>query len=89
MRRRELLLLVRRRCVAAHSACARNKSDAGDRLPQHASAGPATRMWPLPPGTERTGYVEGQNVAIEYRWAEGRLDRARIGQPTSLAAKSM
>ena len=26
-------------------------------------------------GLEKTGYVEGQNLAIEYRWAEGRYDR--------------
>ena len=27
------------------------------------------------PGLNETGWVDGQNVAIEYRWAEGHYDR--------------
>jgi len=35
----------------------------------------ADRLRGFRQGLRDTGYVEGENVAVEYRWAENRLDR--------------
>ena len=32
-------------------------------------------------GLRETGHVQGRNLAIEYRWAEGRNDRCRHWRP--------
>src|SRR5258708_5276260 len=106
MRRREFITLLGG-ATAAWSFAARAQQPA---LPVigflHAgSSTESTRF--VPPyrqGLKETEFIEGQNVSIEFRWAEGRYDRlsematdfvrrrvaviAAFGPPAGLAAKS-
>jgi len=84
MRRRELVLLLGGTMIATHALRAQQKatpligwlsSFSAPRNLDDLSRDPAQQ------GLRETGYVEGQNMAFEYRWAEGHYDR-----PAALAA---
>src|SRR5205823_7813439 len=46
-----------------------------DALPILSAESSALRVAAFRQGLSETGYIERQNVAIDYRWAEGRYDR--------------
>ena len=90
MRRRELMLLLCGAMTVARAPCAQQKAMPVIGYLVGASPGPyAPFVAAFHQGLSETGYVEGQNVAIEYRWAEGRYDRLPNWPPTSSAARSM
>jgi putative ABC transport system substrate-binding protein len=102
MRRRELMLLLGGAMTGPLAARAQQKAMPVIDYLSSTSAGPGLAAFHQ--GLGETGYIEGHNAAIEYRWAEGSYDRlpalaadlvhrkvdviATVGTPSALAAKS-
>ncbi len=76
MNRRELMFLLGSAMAAAPPLRAQQKAMPVIGYLISGSPGPtAPSLAAFRQGLSATGYAEGQNVAIEYRWAEGRYDR--------------
>src|SRR6266481_9294162 len=76
MRRRELMLLLGGAMTIARALSAQQKAMPVIGYLGSESPGPmAPLVAAFLQGLSETGYVEGQNVAIEYRWAEGDYNR--------------
>jgi putative tryptophan/tyrosine transport system substrate-binding protein len=76
MRRRELILLLGGAVTAPRGLRAQQKAMPLIGFLNSTSPGPnAPNVAAFHQGLSESGYVDGQNVAIEYRWAEGQYDR--------------
>src|SRR5205809_2186552 len=76
MNRRELMMVLGAAMTVAPPSRAQQKAMPVIGFTSIGSAGPyAPIVAAFHQGLSETGYVEGQNVAIEYRWAEGQRDR--------------
>ena len=76
MDRRQLMLLLGGAMTAARTLHAQQKAMPVIGFLGLASPGPfAPFVTAFHQGLRETGYIDGQNVVIEYRWAEGKQDR--------------
>jgi putative tryptophan/tyrosine transport system substrate-binding protein len=78
MRRREFIKVITGFAVAAWPPLARAQQPATPVIGYFDSRSPEAvgdRLRGLRQGLKETGYIEGENAAIAYRWAEDRSDR--------------
>ena len=77
MRRRELISLLAGALMAPRALCAQQKAIPVIGFLSSGKSGPraAPFLAAFYQGLSEAGYVEGRDVAIEYRWAEGTYDR--------------
>jgi putative tryptophan/tyrosine transport system substrate-binding protein len=76
MKRREFLIIVGGAAAAAGSPSARAQHIPVVGFLSTASPAPwAPFVAGFLQGLNETGFIDGQNVAVEYRWAEGQFDR--------------
>jgi putative tryptophan/tyrosine transport system substrate-binding protein len=88
MRRREVMLLLGAMTVA-RALRAQQKAMPVIGFLSGISPGPAAPFAAgVRQGLREAGWVEGQNVTIEYRWAEDHSDRLPHWPPTSSGARS-
>src|SRR5438105_3254787 len=105
MKRRRLLVLLGAAMATARGLRAQLKAMPVVGLLSVRSPGEAAEVVAaFRQGLAETGWIEGQNVSIDYRWAEGRYDRlpalaadlvsrkvdaiAAIAAPSALTAKN-
>ena len=74
MRRREFIMVLGGAITAGRLLSAQQKAmPVIGFLSSRSPANSASLVAAFHEGLKQTGYVEGQNVAIEYRWAEGNM----------------
>ena len=76
LRRREFITLLGGRGRVAACGASAAAGDAGGRVPQRrALSSDAHLVAAFRRGLSEASYVEGQNIAVEYRWVEGQSQR--------------